>query len=384
MFPIEIIGNIGKYCNYQTYKSLVSTSKLYYKNLYNHKLRCHYILDSITVNSRLNDDQLCNLFTTACYYNDTYMLKLIVEKGSFLSIIKLYEGDHRIRDICDFKYLLYTDEIFIRFLIKYLFDNKRTKFISDYIILIICDLNYTQLLKDTIKQLLEYSEIYLTHIIHNEIMKKACQFGNLKILKFLMKLNLINPFKLFYNGTSGYQIACKYGKDNVVKYLIKDQISKNIPIHKRFLITTFNYKRPELITFLLQYYDLINFVGEHDFMSCLLSTHNMEIINMFINRYPESKYYMGRENYINDLLKSKEANYESVNFIIDNFPYLLKNIEINKYTFIPVIKDYCSNGRLDLLKLVVNKFKISLDINIILSITKNKAIIAYALSLSDC
>ena len=391
MFPAEIIGCIEKYCNYPTYKSLLSTSKLYYKNTYNHINLCHYVLDSIINNLDKNSEisvnrKLGDLFIIGCYYNDTRMLKLIIEKGYLQSIIDEY-------DDYNFQSLKCTNESFIRYLIKYLFENKLTRIIYDYILLIITELNYSRLLKDTIKQYLEYSEYseqFRNYRIHHTIMEKACQIGNLEIIKFLMKQNLINAFENprgnYKFDFSGYKIACKYGNDNIAKYMIEFLIVKNLPIRsKKLLRRALSYKRYKVVKFLLKHCK-IKFSRDYQVSQVtneLLLTHNEELIGMFIELHPLSRDYNGSSKEIENILKSENCNCQSLNYIFDNFPHLVDGVQYNRYDFDPVIKNYIERERMDLLKLLITKVKISLDFNMISECTQDRDVIEEIISLSD-
>lgn len=339
MFPTEIIGNIGKYCNYFTYKNLTSTSKLYYKNKYNHEMRCHYILRPI-----IDIEELTNIFMTACYYNDTYMIKLIINREHYVPMSKYY----------------YIEPFF-------------------------------EINENLIKYIIE--KISMNDLGYYTFFEYSCKYGFIKIVKFLMETKLLEPFRNNHLTHNRYDTVCKYGHDNIAKYMIDSYAEKRTDNYE-IINPPLIHNRMKLIKFLLNkgYYDILyNYHAEPNdqlsqLIKNLLLTHNEEIINIFINRYPEIQNYGNNFQYFIVLLENKRRSYESLKLIFDKFPRLLDGTTIlnninkdNIYRLI--INKFIEDKNLDILKFLINKFNFNLKFEIILKCTNDRNVIKDILSL---
>ena len=403
MFPIEIMGHIGKYCDYFTYKNLTLTSKIYYKNNhYNHITRCHYIHDSIMTTS-----QLSKIFTTACYYNDIYMIKLLINNYNISEIAK-----HRKRNISSYRVdqsygmfiigdVLYAGKDLFRYIIKYFYDNN---FITKNEIETI----YSMIAKLDNSAVLEYmiDEYDFLQKLHLSVFEESCKNGNIENVKIFVEKKLINPFKkyqfdypMYYNHSqysnideSGFQISCLYKNDDIAEYIMNSTYFTK-DLYYSVLHCAISHKRMEMVKIILnneKYCDLINddLIRDKKVIKVIikiLSTYDKEIINIIIIKYPQMKNFQPGFNEIRELLTNNNLNYKSFKIILNNFPYLFDETNrcISSYTFYDTMfKNIIQKGGLKMLKRIICKLKVPLDFGIIIGYTKDRNIIEYILALS--
>ena len=309
--PIDIINEIGSYCDYLTFKSFRCTCKYLFKNinisLYNEKILLKY-----------NNLQT---FLLGIYFEDTDLLKLMIDSSDFKincydrSIHKLFDLllEKKLSEICDlllykiYESKSYSEMIMIRLagqlgnlgMIKLLFpeDNFDNTTRSVPLLHYACMYNHI----DIVKRMLVKDASLLIYTFDGEYMlETAAKYGHIDIIKFLFEYeygcNDENEFdhenEFNHEIIGGFLEACRNKHLEIVKLFIDkcmNIIKDKIPSALKEAVENDNYQIVSLLiniqssSYEIDLYGNIELAiqkGHFNSLKILINPENKQVVNI--------------------------------------------------------------------------------------------------------